>query len=740
MNSLFAKSSLCKLATAVVFTSTALIITGCGMGSPAGSSTITAGAIQGDVHGGAAPIVGATIQIWETGTIVSGSVTGQGYGTATMVQEALAGNTGSTPGVNGSDTDGTGSFSFLGGYTCPAGQYVYLVSTGGNAGGVGVNSGAVLVDALGRCEDVFSGSTYVGQPININEATTVAAAYALGHFTGTFSSINGTGAGTAIGIGSDATNNAPKIGGVSTGCTGTTLNASCTGTATAGLAHAFQNANNLVEPYGGVARAVLASTAGLTVPATVPQALINSIANILSGCVNSNGSAAACTTLYSATTIGSNIPANTFSAMVNLALNPTLGGSGTAVTNLYGLSTPASAYFAPALTTATGLTDYSLAVNFPATFTGPASLCSGTCNGLIFPTSAALDMNDDVYICNENSTTSPTGSNFFSLSSNGNPISVTANGAVKQCLNMALDTIGNGYGVGGSASSGNGGLKYTYNSSGVVTAPATITSATNLYELAIDQHNNVWAESSAGNLYEGTGVPATTFNVTAAAALALGTNTTGRGLSIDADQNIWAAGGQVLAVWPNTGSIATPAYAGSVVVGSSAPSASLAAGISFEGTAAAFTAYVGSYQPGSVGVQPYTPTLGGTSTNTVTAATSGTEFTSGAITGQFYGNVADGDGTIWLGDTNGVSLTAYNPVAGTAYRYKPCVVTSQACATGFGTTGKPQSVSVDSAGSIWVPATTNGNVLEIIGAAAPTWPQVSLGKPGGIPGGANDRP
>ncbi len=65
--------------------------------------------------------------------------------------------------------------------------------------------------------------------------------------------------------------------------------------------------------------------------AIASQQVLNSIGNSLVACVNSDGTAAACSSIFAATTLNSVVPTNTFQAMINLAANPTLSGSATAV-------------------------------------------------------------------------------------------------------------------------------------------------------------------------------------------------------------------------------------------------------------------------------------------------------------------------------------------------------------------------------------------------------------------------
>ena len=127
------------------------------------------GQLRGTVHGGQQPVTGASIQLYAAGTT--------GYGTSAT---ALL----TSPVV----TDGSGSFSITGDYTCPSStSQLYLVATGGNPGlAAGTNNAALaLMAALGPCS--LHGSQYTLDPnafISINEVTTVASVYALAAFMG----------------------------------------------------------------------------------------------------------------------------------------------------------------------------------------------------------------------------------------------------------------------------------------------------------------------------------------------------------------------------------------------------------------------------------------------------------------------------------------------------------------------------------------------------------------------------
>jgi len=129
--------------TVVAGVAASLMLAGCGLGdAPTSSSPAVAASFSGKLHGGPNPIQGAVVKLFTTGSNGSNG----GYGVGSFVQEANAGNS-----PEGGDSNVDGSFTFAGGYSCPAGQFLYIVSSGGDTGN-GVNPKAFLVSALGRCE------------------------------------------------------------------------------------------------------------------------------------------------------------------------------------------------------------------------------------------------------------------------------------------------------------------------------------------------------------------------------------------------------------------------------------------------------------------------------------------------------------------------------------------------------------------------------------------------------------
>ena len=212
----------------------------------------------------------------------------------------------STPLLTQTVTSGSdGSFSITSLYSCNSATLVYLTAVGGNPGISSQNPDLALMTALGPCSSLTS-ATF----ISVNEVTTVAAVSALAPFMKSI---------TAIGSSSSDVS---------------------------ALVSAFALANQFANPTTGMSPGnnVASGT-------TIPSALINTLANILSTCINSRGGGTTnpslCGELFLFTTPGNSTPpTNTIASLLYLANNPTLN---TAL--LYALA-PASAPFQPSLNSA----------------------------------------------------------------------------------------------------------------------------------------------------------------------------------------------------------------------------------------------------------------------------------------------------------------------------------------------------------------------------------------------------
>jgi hypothetical protein len=292
-----------------------LFLSGC-VGAPV-SNTIKTNSVQGttlqgSVHGGQTPLVGASVYLYAANTT--------GYGTTAISLLTSAGGTSKDGSGNYYVTTGAnGSFGITGDYTCPStASQLYLYAAGGNPGS-GANSAIGLLAALGTCppNGTLSSSLYVV----INEVSTVATAYAIAGY-----------ATDALHVSSPST----------------TL-------AQTGIANAFATVTNLETLNTGVALATTPAANGGN--GTVPQSEIDTLANIIAACVNSAGpTSTACSTLFTNAMNGATAPSDTATAAINIAHNP-----GANIATLYGLQT-GSASFQPMLSATPN--DFTIAVSY----------------------------------------------------------------------------------------------------------------------------------------------------------------------------------------------------------------------------------------------------------------------------------------------------------------------------------------------------------------------------------------
>lgn len=278
--------------------------------------TTPIGTLSGQVYGGQQPIYQGHVYLMKASKT--------GYGTASISILGSEPNTTADTSVLGTvtnpayyvTTDFAGNFNITGDYSCtynvttPAdSDQLFLVGLSGNTTfipgttptGGSTNPYIGEMAVLGQCP---SNGTFAGHLsyIYMNEVSTVAAAYALAGFATNSHS---------VGSGSSAQ-------------------------AQLGLANAFANANQLYDIQGsnryGEARTLTPNGNG-----TVPNLLINTVADILASCINQTGtspqpvpptSGTNCSTLYSKT--GSSPDAA--SAAIYIAQHP-----GSSVSALYGL-------------------------------------------------------------------------------------------------------------------------------------------------------------------------------------------------------------------------------------------------------------------------------------------------------------------------------------------------------------------------------------------------------------------
>ena len=187
----------------------------------------------------------------------------------------------------------------------------------------------------------------------------------------------------------------------------THISSSSSALATMGMADAFNSITNL-ETLTGFALATTPAGNG-----TVPQSEIDTLANILAACVNTNGSTAPtdpCGELFSYTTIGSTVPSDTAMAAINLAHNP-----GANIAGLCALQA-ANGPFQPSLPCASP-------DNLPNDFTIAINYTGGGLDGSGFaPEGIAIDGLGNVWVPNYASSSvselSPLGVRYFGLFGN----------------------------------------------------------------------------------------------------------------------------------------------------------------------------------------------------------------------------------------------------------------------------------------------------------------------------------
>ncbi len=481
----------------------ASLLTGCALSpSPlapsATSATPQTAPLQGRVHGGQQVVEGAHIYLF------AASAYGYGYNSVSLLQGV------STDALGGYVlTDKNGNFNLSGAYSCAAGQQIYILAQGGNPGlAPGTENAALtMISVLGACptDGTFAGHiTYV----DINEVSTVGAVYALAGFM------------------TDVTH----------------VSAPGTPAAQRGLANAFATFANLVDLAAGQPRTLSASQGN----GTVPAAKINTLADVLAPCINSNGSALVCTALFNAAHDSQgNIPSETTTAALNIAHNPSLN-----VATLWNIISPTPP-FQPSLTIAPN--DWSLAVTFRAQFMQgpyyPAIDSAGNLwvpgyatnnlfefdplgnnlsgahgfsgGGLAQPYAVAIDPTDSPVIVNFN----VSNSSVSRFSAGGVP-TPTPTPCPGECFFPAIDTSGNLW-ISGSSHT----LALSPSGTTLGTFPTTAFNS----GISLDSSDRAWTLGTVSNLYRLT-LPSTTTTYTRSATSPANDTTP---TALDSAGNLW---------------------------------------------------------------------------------------------------------------------------------------------------------------------------------------------------------
>jgi len=649
----------------------ALLTTGCSVtaiapktktAAPVATPAANAKPLSGRIHGGQQPINGAQVYMFAVNTTV--------YGANSVPLLNNSGPDIMTGGVYGSyvTTDTNGNFTITAAdYTCSS-QQVYLYSLGGSPGiGNQANSGIGLMAVLGPCQ---ADGSFPGLPfVQMNEATTVAAAYAL--------------AGFAV----DATD----------------ISGSNSVLASTGIANAAATAGNLVSLASGQP---LANTAFGNGDGVVPQTEINTLADILAACVNSTdssygGPSDACTTLfYNATPNGMqgvNEPTDTATAAINIAHNP-----GANVGNLYGLAT-ATAPFQNILPGAPN--DWTILI----TYTG---------NGLSYTDGIATDSNGNVWVTdamdpiNFGACSTPgteacgAVSAFSSLGAplNGSPF---VGGGLYFPQGIAIDINGNAW----IANNGNETIsEFTSAGSPSMNSPISVSGGNmcNAIQTAVDGYNDIWLidgcqltefDSSGNQLFQSY---ATFLNG-------------GNGLAVDQLDNLWVSNqGSVLGeyVYSFNDNNWTAANDGGFSGGGLQNPQSVAPD-------ASGNIWVPNRQ-GAYDLSEYI-------TNQATPGFASTPFT-GA--GQGFNSLAvavDGTGNVWIANSGycGMTDNTGGPISEYANTGAPISGPNgyqRNCVSQIG----PTNLAIDLSGNLWMAGNVGDGLGELVGAASPTATPFSL--------------
>jgi streptogramin lyase len=604
---------------------------------------MTGAPIAGKVMSGKQPLAGAHVYLFAAGN------SGHGNASISLLESAAVGTSDSTGTYVLSGADG--SFTVPGYYTCSSAQQLYLYVSGGNSGS-GENGAAGELAVLGTCPAL--GTTVPS--VIVNEVTTVAAGYAMAGFA------------------TDAVH----------------VSSSDTPLALKGLSNAFANAAKLVSTTSGSALTKI--PAGT---ATAPQSLVNSLANIISACIQSSGAGSIpCATLFSSVQPGSAAPSDTATALIDIAHSPATNAA-----SLFALQTAASP-FAPSLSVAPN--DYSLGV----VYTG---------GGMIGVASIAIDADGDAWLVSEGgdsdnfvgSVAEISNTGDFLSGPNGYPVSLEASGP------LAIDTSGNAW-IANHADdlSLDTSLIELSSSGAVLSGPIGFTGGgmDTVRSITFDANGNLWMTNS---------VPNSLTEMSPAGQFLSGPNGfTGGGLdfpvamAIEPTGNVWVGNDQTFAInefspagqplTGNTGLTAAGLYGGN------------AAAVDSQGNIW-FTRQGGDAQVSKL-------------SNTGAILSGPVGYTGGGISkyrGAYYLAI-DGDGNVWLPLNNGpgvVELSNAGTVLSGASGYENGISLFSLC------------VAADGSGDLWVssenkapaPLFYTDQVTEWIGIAAPVVTPLAAG-------------
>jgi hypothetical protein len=657
--------------------------------------------------------------------------------------------------------------SASGSYTYGGVQLVYPIGA--------FNPAIVNLAVLGNCPTSSpftfgTGSSDAISFVYMNEVSTAAAAFALAPFAETQTITGSSGQKLVARTGTDA----QHIG----------IPASDS-IALAGIQNAAINAGNLYDITGAtnnssntdgeahVARSVLpnSGTAGSGVYGSVPEALINTLGNILAACVDSANTAglgvtggtysSQCSTLFTTatangTTSGTN-PTDTATAAINIAHYPAGENNSNFVSNLYNLPGPI-APFAPVLTSQPN--DFVIGINISdnngsGVFLGTAAAPQGIAadgSGNILVTTSGCTVGCTIQYSPTNSTglVNPVG---ISYTAGGTAVAVSPSDKVWVVNASQTSNGGNGplgaFYVSSLPLNTNTFTGYgTYNSTFAKAA-----SGTTAVSLAIDGNGVAYVGDSAELYYH---------KITALGAAPLFTEylyegqigmVSGQlnceddvtGIAVDDNQygyNIWTVD-QAQTLTQGMCTADASGLTNNVATSSTTPL----------NTADVLSQIGPTYNDGTGTLNEVAQDMNGSGwdSNSGSANNTGVEFAHD-FAGQKYnsdygfaqggglnnasGVAVDGNDNIWYANTGGNSVTAFTnlgpaSINGGAYH---TVATALSPSTGYTASGQmstPTQIAIDPSGDVWVTntgkisSTIGYSITELIGVAAPTYMPLS---------------
>lgn len=695
---IFARLTGTKRNLLALLASSAMLTAGCANMATTAShvnALDTSANLSGRVHGGNQPVSGATVNLYFAAQ--------NEYGAAKLVATTTTSN------------DGTGSFAFVQNttspdtgtdntFSCPtpgASPLVYVVAKGGNTlnnGDSGVNnSAAAFIAVYGTCAQLATTPGFV----DMTEVTTVATmAVVQQFFDPATDSISADGTGQQYNIMLNIPN---TIALLVNAANGTAVSSTVIPASTA-------SGNNGVV--------------GVTVTATPEVSKINTLANILSACVNNAASTALpCAVLFADATPPSpsltNKPNGTtfapatdvLQAAYYLLTNPTNGGTSN-LAAIYGLAPASGAPYQPALTAQPS--DWTIAINYAS-----SSVC-GTGRGgfLNQPYDIGIDAGDNVWISNAET-------------SSGNLSEITATGAAATCVfpgsgsngGLALDLNGN---VWVASTGSNHVYRYSSGLNGLAQGLVDFPTANPGLGVAADGSGNIYFSSPAGTgfLYQIPGGAASTSaiapveisNVIGTNPVRLMPDTNGLVAGVPNPSDIWVASGigYVSRVTPSTNS-------GDPNFDNNFSTTTFPTGVAAQGLAVTSSnnVFVSS----------------GSTDNYVTYLTgSGTSYSNDWTTSMGFGGLnnptglsIDGKNNVWVPNNGNVSssIGSVSEISAGANALSPT--------SGFEKTSAFLSSGlasvVDQAGNVWVVGNggTGNYITEILGAGVPMYQPYAKG-------------